>query len=145
MTRINSAIPPKHLTDEHLLAEHREIKRLGTIFPKTNKSNIPSKFTLGKGHVIFFIDKPDFTLNRYRQIHNECLARGFNVTDFSSNWDSYVGFKGAEHSPTLEEYNLLIERISLRLRGSSKLYWHYWGKSISKEEAVNILKQKDYE
>ena len=28
MTRINSAIPVKCLTDEHLLAEHREIKRL---------------------------------------------------------------------------------------------------------------------
>ena len=28
MTRINSGIPVKSLTDEHLLAEHREIKRL---------------------------------------------------------------------------------------------------------------------
>jgi hypothetical protein len=28
MTRINSAIDPSRLTDEHLLAEHREIKRI---------------------------------------------------------------------------------------------------------------------
>ena len=28
MTRINSAIKARLLTDEHLLAEHREIKRL---------------------------------------------------------------------------------------------------------------------
>lgn len=28
MTRINSAINVKYLTDEHLLAEHREIKRM---------------------------------------------------------------------------------------------------------------------
>ena len=28
MTRINSVIPVRNLTDEHLLAEHREIKRL---------------------------------------------------------------------------------------------------------------------
>ena len=28
MTRINSTIPVKCLTDEHLLAGHREIKRL---------------------------------------------------------------------------------------------------------------------
>ena len=28
MTRINSAISVRRLTDEHLLAEHREIKRV---------------------------------------------------------------------------------------------------------------------
>ena len=28
MTRINVGIPPTELTDRHLLAEHREIKRI---------------------------------------------------------------------------------------------------------------------
>lgn len=37
MTRINSAINVKNLTDEHLLAEHREIKRLPALYLKTNK------------------------------------------------------------------------------------------------------------
>lgn len=56
MTRINSAIPVKNLTDEHLLAEHREIKRLPYFLSKAIQSgsinNIPEKFTLGKGHVL---------------------------------------------------------------------------------------------
>lgn len=34
MTRINSAIPVKKLTDEHLLAERREIKRLQSCYLK---------------------------------------------------------------------------------------------------------------
>ena len=28
MTRINCGIPPEELSDKHLLAEHREIKRI---------------------------------------------------------------------------------------------------------------------
>ena len=38
MTRINSAITVRRLTDEHLLAEHREIKRLPACFVKSYTS-----------------------------------------------------------------------------------------------------------
>ena len=44
MTRINAGIKVENLSDQHLLAEHREIKRI----PRTNfKSKPSSKFTLG--------------------------------------------------------------------------------------------------
>lgn len=33
MTRINVGIPPRALSDKHLLAEHREIKRIKTNVP----------------------------------------------------------------------------------------------------------------
>ena len=58
MTRINSAIPVKCLTDEMLLAEHKEIKRLPSVLSKAIHCNsinkIPNKFCLGNGHVKFF-------------------------------------------------------------------------------------------
>ena len=59
MTRINSASPVEHLTDEHLLAEHREIKRLPSVLKKANTQTIkiPAKFCLGPGHVKFFLNK----------------------------------------------------------------------------------------
>ena len=90
MTRINSSIKVRLLTDEHLLAEHREIKRLPTFYKKRINSgksllNLPKEFTLGTGHVLFFIDKGAFTLKRYLEIHNECLTRGFNVEDYKIN------------------------------------------------------------
>lgn len=62
MTRINSAIPVEHLTDEHLLAEHREIKRLPALFAKTNKATL------------------------HKLIHAECVNRSFNVANYSANW-----------------------------------------------------------
>ena len=67
MTRINTAISVKSLTDEHLLAEHREIKRLANT-KITNLNDIPSEFCLGKGHVKFFMNKFKYTFNRYKQL-----------------------------------------------------------------------------
>lgn len=94
MTRINSSIKVRLLTDEHLLAEHREIKRLPYSYKKRLESgkgfkDIPDKFTLGTGHVMFFVKYGYYTLNRYNEIREECIARGFNVEDYSSNWDMY--------------------------------------------------------
>ena len=144
MTRINSAISPVFLTDEHLLAEHREIKRLPVMFKKHyDPSKTPNKFTLGKGHVLYFIDKPDFTLNRYNAVRKECLSRKFNIEDYSSNWDSYIGFKGKEHKHTSEEKFSLVERITERILNSPKQFWHYRGERISKEGAISLLKNND--
>jgi hypothetical protein len=67
MTRINVGISPKNLTDQHLLAEHREIARMRSSFLRwynsKKRSEIPSKFCLGEGHVLFFIDKGLYTKN----------------------------------------------------------------------------------
>ena len=85
MTRINAFIPVVELSDKHLLAEHREIKRI----PNTIKSgkavikDIPSRFTLGKGHVKFFYKKLLWLHNRYNEIYQECKNRGFNVIDYN--------------------------------------------------------------
>lgn len=136
MTRINSAINVKNLTDEHLLAEHREIKRLPNVFLKV-KSKIPEHFVLGTGHVLFFTNKNIFTLNRYIEIHQECINRGFNVEDYRNNWNVYNC--NIDYKPTINEYNLLIERISTRIHESKKEYFHYCGKRIAKIDAINKL------
>jgi len=144
MTRINSAINVKNLTDEHLLAEHREIKRICSNYTnRKSLNNLPNKFTLGTGHVLYFVDKPSFTLSRYLSIYNECLERGFNVDNYSSNWDVYdKKLFNNTHIPNNIEKNLLIDRISERLNNSSKKYWHYNKKQITKEEALILLKNE---
>lgn len=146
MTRINSAIPVEALTDEHLLAEHREIKRLPYCLLKAIKSGsikkIPKNFTLGKGHVLFFLDKMLFTQYRYRKIHRECERRGFNVIYYDANWGEVPREYFCAYNPTEEEKKLLIERINQRIMESPKNKWHYYGKEISKQEAIEILKNK---
>ena len=144
MTRINSAIPVRSLTDEHLLAEHREIKRLPSCYLKAKTSGalqrIPKKFCLGTGHVTFFLDKFAFSMTRYMTIHKECEERGFNVPDYSPLWKVVERNScWRNYEPTEEERKLLVERISERIQNSPKEFFHYFGERITKERAIELL------
>jgi len=141
MTRINAGIPPKALTDQHLLAEHREIKRLPAVFAKnTNPTGIPKEFTLGKGHVSFFLDKGKYTLKRYQQIYAECVKRGFEVTNYSLNWEVYKQYPkcNKDYKETPQALELLIARISERL-SDSKQKPRYYKKEITAIDAIKSL------
>ena len=147
MTRINSAIKVKFLTDEHLKAEHREIKRLPSNYQKRKDSgkgfsNLPSQFCLGTGHVLFFLDKNQFTYNRYQEIREECLQRGFQIENYSENWEKCKNHWNS-YLPSKEEERLLKNRITERLLGSKKSNWHYYGKALSKQEAIELLNKQE--
>ena len=88
MTRINAGIHPSELCNKHLLAEHREIKRIPNIIKsgKANLVNIPKEFTLGKGHVKFFYNKLLYLKKRYIEIYNELRHRDFSVTYFGDSF-----------------------------------------------------------
>lgn len=133
MTRINADIPVEKLTDQHLLAEHREIKRItkGELSP-----NAPVHFKLGSGHVLFFRDKRGYCLERYWLIHEECKRRGFDVTDFTSNWE---GLDLGEWKPPPGVRETVVQRITERIL-DSKMQWRFWGKPISQKEAIELLK-----
>jgi hypothetical protein len=44
-----------------------------------------------------------------------------------------------DYEPTEEERKLLVERIKDRIVNGKKQYYHYYGRQISKEEAVEFL------
>ncbi len=130
MTRINATINPKDLTDKHLLAEHREIKRIPNMV-KSGKAvveNIPEQFTLGKGHVKFFYNKLEWLYRRYEKIYDECISRGFNVASYHNAW---VWSNQQERELITKNWNdwpmgmdewkrvnaLITERINQRLQG----------------------------
>lgn len=144
MTRINLGIPVIRLTDEHLLAEHREIKRLPSYFVKAIKSGsinrIPNEFCLGNGHVTFFLDKFNYSLNRYIELYDECVKRGFNVLDYSIYWNIVEGSKyWKSYKPKLEDRKLITIRIAEKITNSKKDYFHYYGNRINKDKAIEIL------
>lgn len=118
MTRINIGIHPKKLHTQHLIAEHREIKRIPNLIAKgkANISNIPTEFTLGTGHVRFFYNKGKYLYNRYQQLHTECLNRNINVTDFTKAFDIYTIhpnlFNNYKH--TNKDLALIKERLKSR-------------------------------
>lgn len=135
MTRINAGIPVEELSDRHLLAEHREIKRIPNMIAsgRAKLENIPEKFTLGKGHVKFFYNKLLYLKERYKQLYRESKKRGFNVTNFIGafpNSDIIVGYKWNDEkqksdaifagnlynnwTPTPEAIELIRQRIKER-------------------------------
>jgi hypothetical protein len=119
MTRINSSIHPRELPRKALLAESREIKRVpnALLSGRLKPTNIPEKFTLGKGHVKFFADKLEYLWHRYESIHCECLIRGYKVQYYGDAFE-----KAVEKFPNLynwwveteEVRQILLERLKLR-------------------------------
>ena len=86
MTRIN-IVEPSELTDQHLIAEYREIFMIAgslkrTLMSKTgyDKYKVPKKYTLNKGHVYFFYNKGKYLNNRYQKLILELKKRGFNLS-----------------------------------------------------------------
>ena len=83
MTRIN-IISPSELTDQHLIAEYREIFMVAgslkrTLISKSGfvESKVPKNFTLNNGHVYFFYNKGKYLYKRYNLIIKEMKSRGF--------------------------------------------------------------------
>jgi hypothetical protein len=120
MTRINAGVTPRTLCDKHLMAEHREIKRIPNCVRKgrANLENIPDSFRLGTGHVSFFYDKLGFLKNRYDALHTECLRRGFNVQNYEGAWEGIPTELLKDWKPSVKDVALVAARIAERLNTS---------------------------
>ena len=118
MTRINCGIKPALLSNKHLLAEHREIKRIPNYvsknYSKIDKRSIPTKFSLGNGHVKFFYNKLQYLLNRYTSIYDECILRGFNITNYSGAWENIPDDMMKNYTSTTEDATTVINRLKER-------------------------------
>ena len=116
MTRIN-VVPPAELCDQHLLAEHRELTRIPNAVARGrfNLEGQPADYRLGEGHVRFFFDKLTFLQQRYAALHEECLARGFNVQNI---WPKDLPDTPAlwrDYTPTDHAFTINRARIAERM------------------------------
>jgi len=128
MTRINAAIEPKELCDQHLLAEYREITRVPTQaknwYDKGMKGKLPEDFRLGTGHVKFFYNKVKYLHLRFLALIQEMIRRGneANIED-----DRFLLLKDTEiyndWQETKEARDLLYQRIMERLQGKEIKYY----------------------
>ena len=117
MTRINVGIPTKELVDKHLMAEHREIKRIPNCVAKGkfDMKGQPKVFTLGTGHVKFSYDKLGYLKRRYEELYAECITRGFNVQYYGDAWNGVPIELMGDYTPTNTDREIIRERISERL------------------------------
>ena len=116
MTRINVGIPPAELVNQHLIAEHREIKRIPNCIAKGkyNMEGMPDKFKLGTGHVKFFYNKLLYLKNRYISLYNECVKRGFNVQNYINAWDNVPQELMNDYKVKDNDIKIIKQRINER-------------------------------
>ena len=76
MTRIN-VIPIYELSDQHLIAEYRELPRC--IKQNISIKNASKKYCLGEGHMKWARCHITFLLTRYKEICDEMIYRNFKV------------------------------------------------------------------
>jgi deoxyribonuclease (pyrimidine dimer) len=122
MTRIN-IIPVSELTDQHLIAEYREITMVPAALTRTLnsksgfiKKKIPDRFTLNTGHVYFFYDKGLYLYNRYDNIVEEMILRGFNPDlkrIFPKDIFPFELFN--DWTPTIKEQEVVRSRIKEKI------------------------------
>ncbi|HWL28589.1 MAG TPA: pyrimidine dimer DNA glycosylase/endonuclease V [Burkholderiaceae bacterium] len=136
MTRINADLPPRLLTDQHLFAEYREMRRIPKSLVKSMgggstrelAARIPPVFCLGRGHVTFFYDKGLFLTARHALLRTELIARGYRLNDDGvfDNLGVYL-----RHPEFLGDASfrfdaaarlLVVERIAERIRDKPHIY-----------------------
>lgn len=151
MTRINFGIHPRELTNKHLLAEHREIKRIpnsilnGIAKFREDHSDIPRKFSLGKGHVKFFYNKIIYLHKRYNLLLLECTQLRFNVTDYNDCFEKCAElfpslYKDAK--PTNSDSNIIRERIRDRLSSKPQKFSSWKGNKYKTKQYITKQKSK---
>ena len=130
MTRIN-IVDPSELTDQHLIAEYREIFMVAGSLKRTlvskvgyQESKVPERYTLNSGHVYFFYNKGKYLHRRYDELIKEMKLRGFMPSDdrpfpfqiFMDN-DLYNDW-----TPTMEDYKIIRERIQQKINMKPEWY-----------------------
>lgn len=83
---------------------------------RANLKNTPPKFKLGPGHVKFFYNKLAYLLERYDEIYDECMKRGFKVTCFRSAWDRVPVDLMGNWDCTDDARRLIEQRIRERVK-----------------------------
>lgn len=122
MTRIN-VVPVEELHRIHLVSEYREIVRVFALARKNqyqlHKKKVPSEYTLGTGHVIYFCDKLQFISDRYDALCAEMVKRGYKCNRVPKE-ELHKDIRPAlfrNYVPTKEAIAINNERINLRLQG----------------------------
>lgn len=125
MTRIN-VVPVKELSDQHLLAEYRELPRC--INQEFNLKDAPEKYCLGKGHVKWAASHIRYLLKRYYMICNEMKYRNFKVNFKPDSLVTMAIYRGrntnpeTDYIPTKQDIKLNKERLVSRYMTKPDFY-----------------------
>ena len=138
MTRIN-LIKPSELSDQHLIAEHREIFMIGSALQRSINSkswkktieNLPKEFTLNTGHVKFFYNKGRYLHKRYLDLIDEMQSRGMNPNlERQFKKEQWPNELYKDWNPKEKDFQLIRKRIKEKI--NQKPDWYRWTNKTAK-------------
>lgn len=126
MTRIN-VIPPSELSDQHLVAEYRELPRV--LKQNINICGAPACYVLGTGHMRWACRFWKFTYDRFFKICEEMHFRGFAVNFDPETLGTYTArFCGRNGEYTVTPRDIEINRARIREKYNKKPEFYRWTK-----------------
>jgi len=133
MTRIN-VVPVTELTDQHLMAEYRELPMVPASARRSNPATYKatSTYTLNKGHVLFFFNKKKYLFNRWLDLIEELNRRGYAIDPASRtvHWRELDRWAQVDWQP--DEHALSVNRQRLEERINAKRTWYrYYKKPLT--------------
>ena len=135
--RVN-ILPAKLILDQHLIAEKRELRMIPPLLKKRVDSgkhttaDIPTRFTLGKGHMIFWLNKMLYLSKRYDALIEEMIRRDFKP-DLSLKFDMdyAVRYKmDNDWEPNFGDYSIILSRLKEKILQKPDWY-RYCGQPVS--------------
>ena len=121
MTRITT-IPPERLTDQHLIAEYRELPRVFALARPLAPRERADRYTLGAGHVRFFFERTGFLSKRQAAIIAECIDRGFAIAHRTA--PEPVAGLDADWTPDAAAHAVNLDRLREKLEARPGFYRH---------------------
>lgn len=134
--RIN-VINPKFLTDQHLVAEYREMKMITYYYVKSSqtktgieKDKIGERYTLNKGHAYMWYNKFGFIEKRFQDICAEMRDRDFRCDYDVLNYEGIPKSAFGNFIPTKEDVRINLDRVLIRL-AKQPTWYKFRGQNIS--------------
>lgn len=131
MTRV-TILDPSDLTNEWLLANHREVPRIvNELIEHPDRlvlKDIPKQFTLGNGHVKYFRNKLLYIAKLHQATIDECHKRGIKIdpnirVDLNLLPYHIKMFCLNDWTPTKADYATIIDRLVERFNLRGKAYY----------------------
>ena len=147
MTRVNVGIRAYELTDQHLMAEYREILRIPKMAIAWVKKNsiakvcsLPNSFSLGTGHVKFFYNKLAYIDSRFEELYSELKKREYKVQkyDLFNNEEEEVFDLYDDYNEQSVDRLIVAERIRERLL-TTKSRSTYYGYNMNSDEWYDLI------
>lgn len=126
--RVN-VITPRYLTDNHLIAEYREMKMSTYYYVRSSKSKngidssrISERYTLNGGYAYMWIDKFGYIDKRFKAILVEMKRRGFQTNFPELNYTDIPKEAFGDFEPNQDDIRINLDRVLERIDKQSEWY-----------------------